>query len=168
MPLKSLEIYFFRTNFCHCKNIPLLIHSVKLSRCFLRSINILLSVKFILWISIFFVAKRNTHTPEAYDDFKHGISKAKEKQKQPSKLRLIRINDSHRERNRAVKSVASFQMNCKCELILNLYYTYRAFHGFVQAKFAYGLVLGPSQFSLLLQLPQKVVKIDSKIIISVH
>jgi hypothetical protein len=28
----------------------------------------------------------HTHTPEAYDDFKHGISKAKEKQKQPSKL----------------------------------------------------------------------------------
>jgi hypothetical protein len=29
---------------------------------------------------------KHTHTPEAYDDFKHGISKAKEKQKQPSKL----------------------------------------------------------------------------------
>ena len=25
--------------------------------------------------------RKNTHTPEAYDDFKHGISKAKEKQK---------------------------------------------------------------------------------------
>ena len=60
--------------------------------------------------------EKHTHTPEAYDDFKHGISKAKEKQKQPSKLWLIRINDSHRERNRAVKSVASFQMKGNCGL----------------------------------------------------
>ncbi len=30
--------------------------------------------------------KTHTHTPEAYDDFKNGISKAKGKQKQPSKL----------------------------------------------------------------------------------
>jgi len=50
--------------------------------------------------------------------------------------------------------------------------TYRAFHGFGQAKFAYGgSVLGSSQFVLLPQLPLKmmldlkVVKIDSKIII---
>jgi len=46
--------------------------------------------------------------------------------------------------------------------------SYRAFRGFGQAKVAYG----PSQFSLLSQLPLKitlilkVVKIDSKIIIS--
>jgi len=45
--------------------------------------------------------------------------------------------------------------------------TYKAFHGFGQAKFAYGSsILGRSQFSLLPQLPQKVVKISSKIIIS--
>jgi len=50
---------------------------------------------------------------------------------------------------------------------------YRAFHGFGQAKFAYGgLVLGSSQFSLLPQLPLKTmldlkaVKIDSKLIMS--
>ena len=50
---------------------------------------------------------------------------------------------------------------------------YRAFHRFGQAKISYGgLVLGSSQFLLLPQLPQimtlasKVVKIDSKIIIS--
>jgi len=49
---------------------------------------------------------------------------------------------------------------------------YRAFHGFGQVKFPYGgLVLGPSQFSPLPQLPQKatlnskVVKFDLKIII---
>jgi len=53
--------------------------------------------------------------------------------------------------------------------------TYRAFHGFGQDKFANnGLVLGLSQFSTVLQLPpkillkSKVVKIDSKIIISLH
>ena len=53
--------------------------------------------------------------------------------------------------------------------------SYRAFHRFGQAKFAYGgPVLGSSQFLLLPQLPQKmmlaskVVKIDSKIIISLH
>jgi len=47
---------------------------------------------------------------------------------------------------------------------------YRAFHGFGQAKFAYGgSILGLSQFTLLPQLPLKimlqlkVVKIDSKI-----
>ncbi len=47
--------------------------------------------------------------------------------------------------------------------------------GFGQAKFAYGgLVLGSSQFALLPQLPLKtmlgikVVKIDSKIIISIR
>jgi len=58
---------------------------------------------------------------------------------------------------------------------------YRAFHGFGQAKFPNnGLILGSSQFSLLPQLPQlpqlppkilldsKVVKIDPKIIISLH
>ena len=52
---------------------------------------------------------------------------------------------------------------------------YRAFHRFGQAKFAYGgPVLGSSQFLQLPQLPQKmklaskVVKIDSKIIISSH
>jgi len=50
---------------------------------------------------------------------------------------------------------------------------YGAFHGFGQAKFAYGsLVIGSSQFTLLPPLPVKtklnlkVVKIDSKIIIS--
>jgi hypothetical protein len=32
------------------------------------------------------IEKTHTHTPKAYDDFKLGISKAKEKQKQPSKL----------------------------------------------------------------------------------
>jgi len=49
------------------------------------------------------------------------------------------------------------------------------FHGFGQAKFACrGLVLGSSQFTLLPQLPLKmtfdlkVVKIDSKIIISLN
>jgi len=47
---------------------------------------------------------------------------------------------------------------------------YRVFHGFGQAKFAYGgSILGSSQFTLLPQLPLKtmlsvkVVKIDSKI-----
>ena len=51
---------------------------------------------------------------------------------------------------------------------------YRVFHRFVQAKFAYGgQVLGSSRFLLLPQLPEKklaskVVKIDSKIIISRH
>jgi len=52
----------------------------------------------------------------------------------------------------------------------NLNFTYRAFHGFGQAKFADGSsVLGSSQFSILPQLPQKTmlglkgVKIDSKI-----
>jgi len=51
----------------------------------------------------------------------------------------------------------------------------RAFHGFWQAKFACGgSILGSSQFTLLLQLPikmtldLKVVKIDTKIIISIH
>jgi len=49
------------------------------------------------------------------------------------------------------------------------------FHGFGQAKFAYGgSILGSSQFSILLQLPpkimfdSKVVKIDPKIIVLVH
>ena len=53
-----------------------------------------------------------------------------------------------------------------------LFFMYRVFHRFGQAKFAYGgPVLGSSQFLLLPQLPQKmmlaskVVKIDSKIII---
>ena len=52
---------------------------------------------------------------------------------------------------------------------------YRAFHRFGQIKFVYGgPVLGSSQFLLLLQLPpkmmlaSKMVKIDSKIIISLH
>jgi len=52
---------------------------------------------------------------------------------------------------------------------------YRAFHGFGQAKFAYGgSILALSQFTLLPWLPLrttlnlKVVKIDSKIIISFH
>jgi len=52
---------------------------------------------------------------------------------------------------------------------------YRAFQGFGQAKFAYGgSILGVSQFKLLPQLPLKtvlllkVVKINSKIIISLH
>ncbi len=52
---------------------------------------------------------------------------------------------------------------------------YRAFHGFGQAKIAYGgLILGWSQFTILPQLPLKtmlgikVVKIDSKIINSFH
>jgi hypothetical protein len=51
--------------------------------------------------------------------------------------------------------------------------SYRSFHGFGQAKYpSGGLVLGLSQFSILPQLPpkimldSKVVKIDSKIIIS--
>jgi len=53
--------------------------------------------------------------------------------------------------------------------------SYRAFHGFGQAKFAYGgSVLGSSQHTQLPQLPLKmmlnlkVVKIDSKVIISLH
>ena len=53
--------------------------------------------------------------------------------------------------------------------------TNRAFHRFGQAKFAYGgLVLGSSQFSVLPQLPHKmmlaskVVKTDSKIIIALR
>jgi len=52
---------------------------------------------------------------------------------------------------------------------------YRAFHGFGQAKFSYnGSILGSSQFASLPQLPLKlmlhlkVVKINSKIIISLH
>jgi hypothetical protein len=52
---------------------------------------------------------------------------------------------------------------------------YRKFFGFVQAKFAYGSsILGSPQFTLLPQLPLKtmldlkVVKIDSKIIISIY
>ncbi len=52
---------------------------------------------------------------------------------------------------------------------------YRAFHVFGQAKFAYGcLILGSSLFTLLPQQPLKtnldlkMVKIDSKIIISLH
>ena len=54
----------------------------------------------------------------------------------------------------------------------HLYTSYRGFHRFGQAKFAYsGKVLGSSLFLLLPQLPQKtklafkVVKINSKIII---
>jgi len=54
-------------------------------------------------------------------------------------------------------------------------FLYRAFHGFGQAKFAYGgSILGLSQFTLLSKLPLKmsldikVVKIDSKIIILLH
>jgi hypothetical protein len=53
--------------------------------------------------------------------------------------------------------------------------TYKAFDGFGQAKFAYGgSILGSSQYTLLLQLPLKtmldlkVVKINSKISISLH
>ncbi len=53
--------------------------------------------------------------------------------------------------------------------------TYRAFHGFGQAKFASGdSILGSSQLKQLLQLTLKmtldlkVVKINSKIIISLH
>jgi hypothetical protein len=53
--------------------------------------------------------------------------------------------------------------------------SYRAFHGFGQAKYAYGgSILGLSQFTLLPQLPPKtlldfkVEKIDLKIIISLH
>jgi len=52
---------------------------------------------------------------------------------------------------------------------------YRAFHGFGQAKFAYGgSIFGTSQFTLLPQLPLKmminlkVVEINPKIIISQH
>jgi len=55
-------------------------------------------------------------------------------------------------------------------LILSKQHTYRAFHRFGQDKFPDGvLVLGLSQFSILLQLPpkillnSKVVKIDQKI-----
>jgi len=41
---------------------------------------------------------------------------------------------------------------------------YRAFHEFGQAKFPNGgLVLGSSQFSILLQLPQKII-LDSKVV----
>jgi len=56
--------------------------------------------------------------------------------------------------------------------IKTLYYFYRAFHRFGKAKFPDGgLVLGSSQFSILPQLPpkilldSKVVKIDPQIII---
>jgi len=52
---------------------------------------------------------------------------------------------------------------------------YRAFHRFAQAKFPDGgSILGTSQFSMLPQLPpkilldSKVVKIDRKIIVSLH
>jgi hypothetical protein len=52
---------------------------------------------------------------------------------------------------------------------------YREFHGFGQAKFAYGgSILGLGQFKILSQLPLKlmldlkVVKIDLKIIISLY
>jgi len=52
---------------------------------------------------------------------------------------------------------------------------YGAFQTFGQAKFAYGgSILGSSQFTLLPQLPTKTIsnlkaiKIDSKIIISLH
>ncbi len=52
---------------------------------------------------------------------------------------------------------------------------YRAVHRFWQAKFPYGgLILGSSRFSILPQLPlkilldSKVVKIDPKIVISLH
>jgi len=52
---------------------------------------------------------------------------------------------------------------------------YRTFHRFRQAKFTDGgLILGSNQFSILPQLPpkvllnSKVVKIDPKIIISLH
>jgi len=52
---------------------------------------------------------------------------------------------------------------------------YRAFHGFGQARFPDGgLVLGSSQFSILPQLPLKIVldskmaKIDPKVIISLR
>ncbi len=55
------------------------------------------------------------------------------------------------------------------------YGTYKAFHGFGQAKFSDGgSVLGSSQFSILPQLPpkvllnSKVVKINPKIIMSLH
>jgi len=58
------------------------------------------------------------------------------------------------------------------EIQLNLY---RAFHGFGQAKYPDGgLFLGSSQFTILLQLPpkimldSKVAKIDPKIIILVR
>ncbi len=54
-------------------------------------------------------------------------------------------------------------------------FSYRAFHRFGQAKFPDGgSILGSSQFSILPQLPpkilfdSKVVKIDPKIIISLH
>jgi len=57
--------------------------------------------------------------------------------------------------------------------VKSVHHSYRAFHRFGQAKIANGgLVLGSSQFSLLPQLPykmvldSKVVKIESKIIIS--
>jgi len=53
--------------------------------------------------------------------------------------------------------------------------SYREFHRFGQVKFAYGgLILGLSQFTLLLQLPLKmmlnlkVVKFNLKIIILLH
>jgi hypothetical protein len=52
---------------------------------------------------------------------------------------------------------------------------YRAFHGLGKAKFAYGgLILGSNQFTLLPQLSLKmtldlkVVKVDLKVIISLH
>jgi hypothetical protein len=54
-------------------------------------------------------------------------------------------------------------------------WTYRVLHRFGQAKFANGgLVLGSSQFAILPQVPLKtmfglkVVKIDSKLIISIN
>ena len=64
---------------------------------------------------------------------------------------------------------------CKIYLRLSQVSTCRAFHRFWQAKIAYGgLVLGSSQFLILTQLPSKMrlasklVKIDSKIIISLY
>ena len=69
----------------------------------------------------------------------------------------------------------AFTAICFIFAVLSLAGLYRAFHRFGQAKFVYGgPVLGSSQFLLLPQLPQKmrfaskVVKIDSKIIISLH
>ena len=81
----------------------------------------------------------------------------------------IPLSSLHQE-TRAVQPYVVLTMASIVSFHLNLI-LYRSFHGFGQAKFAYGgLILGLSQFALLpqLMLGLKVVKISSKIINSLH
>jgi len=79
-----------------------------------------------------------------------------------AKFRQVEKNEIH---------ILHFYSFLKGKKILDYY---RAFHGFGQVKFAYcSSVLGSTQFMLLPQLPLKtlnlkVVKIDSKVIISLQ